>query len=77
MNDISCPELEELIEAFESMVTVVNFANVTLEGGNIKLAEQNYVQALILFKKLRNDRGVSAYLVPDRNTVLDTAHFHA
>ncbi|CAN0496462.1 unnamed protein product, partial [Laminaria digitata] len=58
VNEISCPELEELLEAFESMATVVKFANVSLEGGDIELAKQNYVDALILFKKLGNDRGV-------------------
>ncbi|CAN0578756.1 unnamed protein product, partial [Laminaria digitata] len=55
-------ELEELLEAFESMATVVKFANVSLEGGDMELAKQNYVDALILFKKLGNDRGVSACL---------------
>lgn len=67
VNEISCPELEELLEAFESMATVVKFANVSLEGGDIDLAEQNYVDALILFKKLRNDRGVSACLLHHKN----------
>lgn len=60
MNEISCPELEELIKAFESMATVVKFANMSLHDGDLELARQNYVNALILFKKLGNDRGVSA-----------------
>ncbi|CAM9201664.1 unnamed protein product [Laminaria digitata] len=59
VNDVSCPELEELIKAFESMATVVKFANMSLEGGDLGLARQNYVDALILFKKLGNDRGVN------------------
>ena len=63
MNDVSCPELEELIKAFESMATVVKFANMSLEGGDLELAKQNYIDALILFKKLGNDRGVSGCVV--------------
>ncbi|CAN0134278.1 unnamed protein product, partial [Laminaria digitata] len=59
VNEVSCPELEELIKAFESMATVVKFANMTLEGGDLELARQNYVDALILFKKLGNDRGMN------------------
>lgn len=60
MNENSCPELEELIQAFESMATVIKFANISLESGDIELAKQNYIEALILFKKLGNDRGVSS-----------------
>lgn len=63
VNDVSCPELEELIQAFESMATVIKFANMSLEGGDLELARQNYVSALILFKKLGNDRGVGACVV--------------
>lgn len=68
MKEMSCPELGELIQAFESMATVVEFANVTLEGGDIELAKKNYVRALFLFKKLGNERGVSACLVPYKNS---------
>ena len=47
---------------------VVKFANVSLEGGDMELAKKKYVDALILFKKLGNDRGVSACLVRYRNS---------
>lgn len=69
VNDVSCPELEELIKAFESMATVVKFANMSLQGGDLELARQNYVAALILFKKLGNDRGVRACTARGRNDV--------
>lgn len=59
VNEISSPEVDKLIEAFKAMTTVVKFANMTLGSGNIDLAEHNYVDALVLFKKLGNDRGVS------------------
>lgn len=58
VNDISSPEVEELVKAFETMTTIIKFANVTLGSGNIKIAKQTYVDALVLFKKLGNDRGV-------------------
>lgn len=48
---------------FKSMATAVTFPNIYLEGGDIKLAKQKYVNALILFKKLGNDRGVSSCLI--------------
>lgn len=59
MNEVSSPEVEELINAFGAMTTVVKFANMTLASGDMAAAKSNYVDALILFKKLGNDRGVS------------------
>lgn len=59
LNDVSCPEVEELMDAFKTMTTVVKFANVSLESGNMEAAHKSYTDALILFKKLKNDRGVS------------------
>lgn len=61
MNDITSPEVEELMTAFEAMTTVIKFANVTMGTGDIDVAQQNYVDAKILFAKLGNDRGVSSY----------------
>lgn len=58
MNDISSPEVEELMKAFEAMTTIIKFANISLGGGDIQEAKKNYVDALVLFKKLGNDRGV-------------------
>lgn len=59
LNEVSCPEVEELMGTFKTMTTVVKFANVSLESGNLEVAQQNYVDALMLFKKLSNSRGVS------------------
>lgn len=59
VNDTSSPEVEELMKAFESMSTVVKFANTTLASGDIAAAKGIYVEALTLFTKLGNDRGVS------------------
>lgn len=59
VNDVTSPEVEELMTAFKAMTTVVKFANITLGSGNINVAEQNYLDAFVLFKKLGNDRGVS------------------
>lgn len=59
VNDTSSPEVEELMKAFESMSTVVKFANTTLASGDINAAELIYIEALTLFTKLENDRGVS------------------
>ena len=58
VNDVSSPEVEELIEAFKAMSTVVKAANMNLRSGNFSVARDNYVNALILFKKLEDDRGV-------------------
>ena len=58
VNDVSSPEVEELIEAFKAMSTVVKAANLNLKSGNVNVARENYVNALILFKKLEDDRGV-------------------
>lgn len=62
LNEVSCPEVEELMETFKTMTTVVKFANVSLESGNVEAAQQSYVEALVLFKKLQNSRGVSERL---------------
>lgn len=59
LNDVSCPEVEGLMDAFKKMSTVVKFANTSLESGNVEVALQSYTEALILFKKLKNPRGVS------------------
>ena len=59
LNDVSCPEVEDLIDAFKKMSTVVKFANTSFESGNVEMALQSYTEALILFKKLKNPRGVS------------------
>lgn len=62
LNEVSCPEVEKLMDTFNSMTTVVKFANVSLESGNVEAAQQSYVDALVLFKKLQNSRGVSERL---------------
>lgn len=59
VNDVTSPEVEELMTAFESMSTVVKFANMSLSSGEIDVAQQNYIEAKVLFTKLGNDRGVS------------------
>lgn len=58
-NETSCPEVEELMDAFKTMTTVVKLANVSLESGDVEVAQQSYMEALTLFKKLKNARGVS------------------
>lgn len=60
VNEVSSPEVEELIEAFKAMSTVVKAANISLRSGNLVMAKENYVNALILFKKLEDERGVRA-----------------
>lgn len=47
------------MQTFKSMTTVIKFANLTLESGNVEEAHQGYHDALVLFTKLNNDRGVS------------------
>ncbi|CAN0361522.1 unnamed protein product, partial [Laminaria digitata] len=59
VNDITSSEVEELMTAFEAMTTVIKFANVTMGSGDIDVAQQNYIDAKVLFTKLGNDRGVS------------------
>ena len=59
---MSSPEVEELMEAFKAMSTVVKAANINLRSGDLHIAEQNYVDALILFKKLENERGVRLHV---------------
>lgn len=58
-NESSCPEVEELMDAFKTMTFVVKFANEPLESGDVDAAQQNNMEALTLFKKLKNARGVS------------------
>lgn len=59
VNDVTSPEVEELMTAFESMSTVVKFANLSLSSGDLDVAQRTYFEAKILFTKLGNDRGVS------------------
>lgn len=58
LNDVSCPEVNQLIDAFKSMVTIVKSANLTIGRGDLDITRQIYVEALILFTKLENTRGV-------------------
>lgn len=58
-NEITCPEVEDLMDAFQSMTTIIKFGNQTLESGNLDAAHKNYCDALFLFTKLNNGRGVS------------------
>ncbi|CAM9134455.1 unnamed protein product [Ectocarpus sp. 6 AP-2014] len=59
VNRISCPEVEELMEAAPAMNTVVKFATTTLATGNIAAAKVIYREALTLFTIRCNDSGVS------------------
>ncbi|CAN0358298.1 unnamed protein product [Ectocarpus sp. 12 AP-2014] len=59
VNNVSSPEIEDLMDAFEQMSTIVKFANTTLATGDMAAAKVIYKAALALFKKLGNDRGVS------------------
>lgn len=45
--------------AFKGIATIVKFANLTLGRGDLEAAYQGYHDALILFTKLNNSRGVS------------------
>ncbi|CAM9867934.1 unnamed protein product [Ectocarpus sp. 4 AP-2014] len=58
VNDVTSPEVEELMTAFQAMTTVVKFANMSLNHGDIDVAQQNYIEAKVLFLKLGNERGV-------------------
>jgi len=58
VNGASSPEIDEFIEAFKQMSTVVKFANTTLASGDLAGARKNYVEALTLFRILNNDKGV-------------------
>lgn len=58
VNDVTSPEVEELMTAFQAMTTVVKFANMSLNHGEIDVAQQNYIEAKVLFLKLGNERGV-------------------
>ncbi|CAB1113047.1 unnamed protein product [Ectocarpus sp. CCAP 1310/34] len=57
-NDMLSPEVDDLVEAFESMNTAVKFANTTLATGNMAAAKSIYLDALKLFIKLENERGI-------------------
>ncbi|CAM9131372.1 unnamed protein product [Ectocarpus fasciculatus] len=59
VNDMSSPEVDELMDAFEQMNTIVKFANTTLATGNMAAAKDIYMDALKFFTKLENERGVS------------------
>lgn len=58
VNEVSSPEVEELVEGFKTMTTIVKSANLSLGRGDINVAKQIYEEALVLFKKLDNERGV-------------------
>ncbi|CAM9102277.1 unnamed protein product [Ectocarpus fasciculatus] len=58
VNDVTSPEVEELMKAFQEMTTVVKAANMELDGGDVDVAQKNYVEAKVLFLKLGNQRGV-------------------
>ena len=60
LNEITCPEVEELMDAFKSMTTIIHFGNQTLGTGDLEAAHKSYCDALFLFTKLSNDRGVSS-----------------
>lgn len=59
VNDQRSPEEAELMQAFQEMVTIVEFANTTLGAGNLTAACHRYEAASMLFKKLGNGRGVN------------------
>lgn len=59
LNEINCPEVEDLVDAFKTMTTIICFGNQTLGSGDLDTAHKNYCDALFLFKKLNNHRGVS------------------
>lgn len=58
-DEIGCPEVSELIDAFKGMTAVIYLANLTLGNGNVEAAHRSYRDALVLFTKLNNSRGVS------------------
>lgn len=59
LNEVSSPEVDKLVDAFLGMTTILKSGNLTLSSGNMELAQKIYEDALILYKKLENDRGVS------------------
>ena len=61
----------DLKKAFESMSTVVKFANTIVASGDVTAARIIYVEALMLFTKLGNDRGVGIV-----NNNLGNVHTH-
>eukprot|EP00937_MAST-01D_sp_MAST-1D-sp2_P006036 g6036.t1 len=52
------PEMAVLMKVCDQMGTVVKFANVSLQSGNVAAARTSYEEALQLFTALRNKKGV-------------------
>ena len=60
MEGLPSPELEDLVRSFENMTTVIKFSTTSLRNGDLEAAQKKYMDALVLFEKLGNYRGVSA-----------------
>lgn len=58
MKEVSSPEVEELVKAFKAMSDAIKNANMNLRIGNLSVARKNYINAMILFKKLEDERQV-------------------
>jgi len=52
------PEMSVLMRVFRQMATVVRFANVSLQGGDLGVAQASYEEALQLFTALGNKKGI-------------------
>jgi len=52
------PEMTVLMRVFQQMATVVRFANVSLQGGDLAVAQASYEEALQLFTALQNKKGI-------------------
>jgi len=52
------PEMTVLMRVFRQMATVVRFANVSLQGGDLGVAQASYEEALQLFTALQNKKGI-------------------
>lgn len=46
------------MRAFEDMTTVIRFYGTSLRTGDLEAAQKNYMDALVLFEKIGNYRGV-------------------
>lgn len=62
VNKVTCCEMVDLMKVFESMSTIVKFANTTLGKGGAEAAKKIYIEALRLFTMLENGKGVSVHL---------------
>ena len=58
VNGASPLEIEEFLNAFNSLSAVVSFANEALASCDLARGEESYVEALTLFTVLENDRGM-------------------